>query len=115
VIRIPNTDAELLAECDVQTFRSSGKGGQHVNKVETGVRMRHRPSGLVVASQKERSQYMNKRACLARLRKKLAVLNEVPVERVPTKAPRAEREKRLTTKRIRGDVKRLRKRPAADD
>ncbi len=99
------TDDELLAQCDVQTFRSGGHGGQHVNKVETAVRLVHRPTGITVTAQRERSQYMNKRACLERLRR-ILYLRALPVTpRVATKATRASRERRLASKRHRGDIK----------
>jgi hypothetical protein len=52
---------------DVQTFRSSGPGGQNVNKVETGVRIIHRESGARGECQDERSQYQNKRIAFRRL------------------------------------------------
>lgn len=50
-----------------ETFRSSGKGGQHVNKVESGVRAIHIPTGLTVVSTDGRSQHMNKKIALNRL------------------------------------------------
>ena len=81
-IIIPETDEELLAECDVETFRSSGKGGQHVNTTESAVRLRHRPTGLVATCQQERSQHQNKATCLINLRKKIERLNYQPEERI---------------------------------
>ena len=54
-----------------ETFRSSGAGGQHVNKTESGVRLRHLPSGLVVECQSERSQHRNRALALAKLQRRL--------------------------------------------
>ena len=56
-----------LADCDVQTFRAGGKGGQNQNKRETGVRITHPPSGAVGESREERSQLQNKRAAFRRM------------------------------------------------
>ena len=52
---------------EVQTFRSGGKGGQHQNKVESGVRIIHKASGAVSESRSDRSQYRNKSLALRRL------------------------------------------------
>lgn len=77
VIQECGDSAKLLNE-DVrfQTFRSGGPGGQNVNKIETGVRATHLPTGLTAMASDERSQHMNKRTALERLRAKLLGQNQ---------------------------------------
>ncbi len=71
-------DAGLLADCDVDLYRASGPGGQKRNKTSSAVRLRHRPSGLLVIAEESRSQHENKAKALRRLR--LAIALGVRVE-----------------------------------
>ena len=115
MIQLPDSDEKLLQECEVQTFRSSGPGGQHVNKTESGVRLKHLPSGVVVSSQQERSQHRNKAICIEKLRRKVERLNYRAPKRVGTKTSRAAKERTLREKSRRAQIKKLRSKPAANE
>jgi hypothetical protein len=65
------TEDQLLAQCEVDTYRASGPGGQKRNKTSSAVRLRHVPTGLIVIAEESRSQHENKVKALKRLRRAL--------------------------------------------
>ena len=77
--RLSFDDRQLLAECEVQRYRSGGPGGQHRNKVASAIRLRHRPSGLVASAHESRLQQENLRRALRRLRIAIALAARVPL------------------------------------
>src|SRR5437867_9043297 len=103
--------AALERETDVEFFVAGGPGGQHRNKVATGVRLRHRPSGLVVTATERRSQAANREVAFARLAARLDAAREVAPPRIPTRPTKASRLQRRAAKQQRAGLKRLRRRP----
>jgi protein subunit release factor B len=107
-IFLPRSDEELLKLCEIQTYRSSGSGGQHVNTTDSAVRLIYLPHRIVITCQKERSQYLNKMECLKKLREKVAIMNYRKPKRVPTRISKSQKEKNLNKKTQQGAKKKLR-------
>ncbi len=106
------TDRESLErDCDVEFFIASGPGGQHRNKVETGVRLTHRPTGITVTAVERRSQHANREAAFERMARRLQEMQRVTSPRRPTRPTAASRVRRLEAKRRAGLLKRLRSTP----
>lgn len=74
------TDHELMSQCETDTFKASGPGGQHRNKRESAVRLKHLPTGIVAQAVEDRSQHMNRASALVRLRALLALKVRNPVD-----------------------------------
>ena len=110
------TDRETLErEVEVDVFRASGPGGQHVNRTESALRLTHPPSGVVVIAQDSSSQHRNREIAFERLVERLRRLNYVPRKRVPTKPTVASRRRRLEGKTQRGALKKNRGRVRGDE
>ena len=103
--------ASLERDCDMEFFIASGPGGQHRNKVETGVRLVHRPTGIAVTATERRSQHANREAAFDRMQTRLEEFQRVETPRKPTRPTTASRERRVNEKRISGLRKRLRSAP----
>jgi protein subunit release factor B len=95
------TDRESLErDCDLEFFIGSGPGGQHRNKVESGVRLTHRPTGITVTATERRSQHVNRDAAFERIAERLEERQRVRRPRTATRPTTASRERRLTSKRL---------------
>lgn len=138
-LRINEAISIPMSELDIRAVRAQGAGGQNVNKVATAIHLRFdiRNSGalpdavrtrllesgdqritsegvLVLKSQETRSQERNREAALERLAEIILAATRIPKPRKPTRPSRAAKRKRLDAKSRRGNVKRLRGKPAAD-
>ena len=107
-----DTDPEILKkQVIIETYRSSGQGGQRKNKVETAVRLKHFPSGITVVATEHRSQADNRKLAFQRLRDRLIKLNRPRRRRIPTSVSLKTIEKRIEEKRSLSKKKRLRQKP----
>ncbi len=113
---LPPLDREALSrEVEVSTFRGSGPGGQHRNKTETAVRLRHVPTGITVVAAEHRSQWRNREAAWERLIERLERLRRKPKPRLKTRLPAAARRQRLAKKKHQAVKKGFRRRPSVEE
>jgi protein subunit release factor B len=109
-----DTDREALErDSEISFFVAGGPGGQHRNKVATGVRLLHRPSGMVVTATERRSQSANREAAFARLAERLQAAGKRQAPRIATQPGPAARARRRALKQRRSAVKAAR-RPVDD-
>jgi ribosome-associated protein len=107
-----NTDPEILKhQVLLETYRSSGPGGQRKNKVETAVRLKHLPSGITVIATEHRSQAENRKLAFKRLRERLMKLNQPRRRRIPTSVSLKAIERRKEEKKAHSKKKRMRHEP----
>lgn len=110
------TDRALLEqEVVIEVFRASGPGGQHVNKTESALRIKHPPSGVVVVAQDSPSQHRNREIAYERLIEKLQKLNYVKPKRIKTRPTLSSVRKRIETKVKRAGIKTGRSKKVSHD
>ena len=102
----------LRDEVEIEFYRAGGPGGQHRNKTETGVRLRHIPTGIVVTATERRSRTQNLSVAFERLADAVEKRTRKPKPRRKTRPSRGSVEKRIQLKKQRGSVKRDRRKPA---
>ena len=112
---LPEDLRRLLRECDVETYRASGPGGQHRNKTESAVRMTHRPTGIVRVATEHRSQLRNRVLALERIARALAARRRRPKPRIATRPTKAAAEKRLEGKHRQAAKKQTRREVVTED
>ncbi len=101
-------------DLEVTFFRAGGPGGQHRNKTETGVRVKHIPTGIAVTASERRSRAQNLAVAFKRLEERLKERRRKPKPRKKTRPTRASVERRLSEKAQRGRVKKTRRSPKGD-
>jgi protein subunit release factor B len=101
-------------DVEITYFKSGGPGGQHRNKTETGVRLKHLPTGIVVTATERRYRTQNLEVAFERLEAKIKERNRKPKPRRPTKPTRASVKRRLDEKKRRAQTKQGRRAPRDD-
>ena len=91
-------------DIEMQVFRSSGAGGQHINKTSSAVRLIHKPSGIVVSCQEERSQVQNREKCMQMLASKLYEIEQERINSAVTSERRSQVGTGMRNERIRTDT-----------
>ncbi|MCG3119388.1 MAG: Peptide chain release factor 2 [bacterium] len=114
-VETPLTMAALKGEVEITAFKSGGPGGQHKNKTESAVRLKHLPTGVIVVATESRSQIKNRELAWERLIEKLAKRRQKGKPRVPTKPSKASKVKRLEAKKLRSRTKQTRQQSHWDD
>src|SRR5262245_35722179 len=112
---LPEALQRLLRECDVETYRASGPGGQHRNKTESAVRMTHRPTGITRVATEHRSQLRNRQLALERIWRALEARKRKPKPRIATQPGAGAEARRLERKRRQSAKKTTRRAPPSDD
>ena len=114
---LPPLDPDaVLAHCEMEFVRASGPGGQHRNRRETGVRLTHVPTGLVVMATERRSQAENRRLALERMVEKLEKRRKPRKPRKKTKKPKGVKLRERRAKEVLGERKSARRwRPRGEE
>lgn len=99
----------------IDYFRGSGPGGQHRNTSETGVRITHLPTGIVVTATESRSRHMNLQKAMSRLEEKLAARLRRKRPRIATRPGKGAIARRLEGKRKQGEKKKVRSKVTEND
>ena len=105
----PLSISALKDEVEITAFKSGGPGGQHKNKTESAVRIKHLPTGIIVVAAEHRSQFKNRETAWERLIEKLTHRRQKRKPRVPTKPSKAAKAKRLESKKQHAFKKQLRR------
>ena len=109
--KYPTDQKSLEHDTKLEFRRASGPGGQRRDRRETGVRLHHAPSGIVVIAEELASQARNRDVAFQRLKARLVKLNRPRKQRIPTTPPPSAEEKRIRTKHWKTRKKELRQPP----